>query len=182
MATKLTRMQQRRGTEFQWEDANPILASGEVGLNTDNGFIKIGDGFSRWTELEYLIGPTGPQGDRGEQGAGVNWQGEYDPNVTYTPPAAVSFGNSAWLALQESTNVTPVEGEYWAELITEVGPTGPTGAQGLPGTPGLIGPTGATGPQGLRGNTGPTGPTGPTGDRGATGTQIAVLGTFDDPS
>jgi len=182
MATKLTRMQQRRGTEFQWEDANPILASGEVGLNTDNGFIKIGDGFSRWSELEYLIGPTGPKGDQGEQGAGVNWQGEYDPLVTYTPPAAVSFNNSAWLVLQESTGRTPTEGDFWAELITEVGPTGPTGPGGAPGIPGSLGPTGPTGPTGDRGSTGPTGPTGPTGIRGSTGTQIAVLGTLEDVS
>lgn len=68
MTTRLTRMQQRRGTEAQWNDADPILAQGEVGVNLSNGFVKIGDGFSSWSQLPYQIGPTGPTGEDGERG------------------------------------------------------------------------------------------------------------------
>ena len=39
-----TRMQQRRGTAQQWTDADPILAAGEIGFETDTNQFKIGDG------------------------------------------------------------------------------------------------------------------------------------------
>ena len=181
MATELTRMQQRRGTEAQWNDADPILASGEVGVNLTNGFLKIGDGFSKWSELEYQIGPTGPQGTDGERGPiGVDWQGAWQAGTTYTPPVAVEYQGTAWLVLQESTDEFPAENEFWTELVTEVGPTGPTGPQGQTGTPGTPGAAGATGPTGPTGATGPTGPTGPQGDKGDTGEDIALLGVLPD--
>jgi len=179
MANELTRMQQRRGTEAQWNDADPILASGEVGVNLTNGFLKIGDGFSKWSELEYQVGPTGPQGADGERGiAGVDWQGAWQAGVTYTPPVAVEYNGTAWLAIQENTDEFPAENQFWTELITEVGPTGPTGPQGNAGPSGQDGADGATGPTGPTGATGPTGPTGPTGAKGDTGEDIAILGVL----
>jgi len=179
MANELTRMQQRRGTEAQWNDADPILASGEVGVNLTNGFLKIGDGFSKWSELEYQVGPTGPQGADGERGiAGVDWQGAWQAGVTYTPPVAVEYNGTAWLAIQENTDEFPAENQFWTELITEVGPTGPTGPQGNAGPAGQDGTDGATGPTGPTGPIGPTGPTGPTGAKGDTGEDIAILGVL----
>ena len=180
MTTRLTRMQQRRGTEAQWNDADPILAQGEVGVNLSNGFVKIGDGFSPWSELPYQIGPTGPRGEDGERGPiGVDWQGEWSFLTTYAPPDAVAYDGNAWLALQESTAETPEENEFWTQLTTEVGPTGPTGIQGATGLQGATGPTGPTGPQGA---TGPTGPTGAKGDTGDTGQRVLVLGVLEDQS
>jgi hypothetical protein len=38
-----TRMQQRRGTASQWTGANPILAAGEIGFETDTGAFKVTD-------------------------------------------------------------------------------------------------------------------------------------------
>jgi hypothetical protein len=49
-----TRMQQRRGTAAQWTAANPILASGEIGFETDTNQFKMGDGTSTWTALSYF--------------------------------------------------------------------------------------------------------------------------------
>jgi hypothetical protein len=46
-----TRMQQRRGTAAQWTAANPILAAGEIGFETDTGQFKIGDGVNTWSSL-----------------------------------------------------------------------------------------------------------------------------------
>jgi hypothetical protein len=48
-----TRMQQRRGTAAQWTSANPILAAGEIGFETDTGKFKIGDGTSTWSSLTH---------------------------------------------------------------------------------------------------------------------------------
>ena len=47
------RMQQRRGTAEQWDLANPVLAAGEIGFETDTSQFKIGDG-----ELPGKIFPT----------------------------------------------------------------------------------------------------------------------------
>ena len=40
----VTQIQVRRGTASQWTSANPTLASGEWGFETDTGKVKIGDG------------------------------------------------------------------------------------------------------------------------------------------
>jgi hypothetical protein len=48
-----TRMQQRRGTAAQWSSANPILAAGEIGFETDTGKFKIGNGSSNWSSIVY---------------------------------------------------------------------------------------------------------------------------------
>lgn len=49
----MTVIQLRRGTATQWSTANPILALGEAGVETDTQKIKFGDGVSTWTALPY---------------------------------------------------------------------------------------------------------------------------------
>jgi hypothetical protein len=49
-----TRMQQRRGTAAQWTAANPILAAGEIGFETDTNKFKMGNGSSTWSALQYF--------------------------------------------------------------------------------------------------------------------------------
>ena len=49
-----TRMQQRRGTATQWTTANPTLAPGEIGFETDTNQFKIGDGVNQWEDLSYF--------------------------------------------------------------------------------------------------------------------------------
>jgi hypothetical protein len=48
-----TRMQQRRGTAAQWTAANPVLAAGEIGFETDTNKFKIGDGVNAWNTLVH---------------------------------------------------------------------------------------------------------------------------------
>ena len=47
------RIQIRRGTAAQWTAANPNLAAGEVGYETDTGRLKVGNGADQWTVLGY---------------------------------------------------------------------------------------------------------------------------------
>ena len=47
-------MQQRRGTAAQWTAANPVLAAGEIGFETDTNKFKMGNGSSAWTALTYF--------------------------------------------------------------------------------------------------------------------------------
>ena len=56
-----TRIQFRRDTAANWTSANPVLAHGEMGLETDTDTFKIGDGTTAWNSLAYggLPGPPG---------------------------------------------------------------------------------------------------------------------------
>lgn len=57
MATVIkTTFKLRRGQSALWESKNPILAEGEPGYALDTGVLKIGDGLSRWTELDTING------------------------------------------------------------------------------------------------------------------------------
>jgi hypothetical protein len=49
----VTQIQVRRGTAAQWTSANPTLAAGEWGLETDTLKTKIGNGATAWTSLAY---------------------------------------------------------------------------------------------------------------------------------
>lgn len=51
-----TVMQQRRDTAANWNSNNPTLLSGEIGYETDTGYLKIGDGSTAWTSLAYVLG------------------------------------------------------------------------------------------------------------------------------
>jgi hypothetical protein len=155
------RIQLRNDTAANWTDADPVLAAGEFGLETDTNQFKIGDGTSSWTELEYggIQGPAGPEG------------GPTGP----TGPA----GADGFIGSDGATGPTGPTGP----IGPEGGPTGPTGATGLTGDTGPTGPTGATGPTGDTGPSGadstvegPTGATGPTGPTGPTGADSTVEG------
>lgn len=49
----MTTIKLRRGTAAAWTSANPTLAAGEVGYETDTGKMKIGNGATAWTSLGY---------------------------------------------------------------------------------------------------------------------------------
>ena len=53
-----TKIQVRRGTAAQWTSANPTLAAGEIGFETDTGKFKIGDGTTAWSSLLYATDTT----------------------------------------------------------------------------------------------------------------------------
>jgi hypothetical protein len=59
-------MQQRRGTAEQWETVNPVLAEGEIGLETDTNKFKIGNGVDNWEDLEYFLDETALTGSLGD--------------------------------------------------------------------------------------------------------------------
>ena len=47
-------IQLRRDTEANWTAADPILAEGEVGFETDTGRLKVGNGLDAWSALSYF--------------------------------------------------------------------------------------------------------------------------------
>ena len=46
-------IQLRRDTAANWTSANPTLAQGEIGIETDTLKIKVGDGSTAWSSLSY---------------------------------------------------------------------------------------------------------------------------------
>ena len=57
-------IQFRNDTAANWTSANPTLAVGEMGIETDTDQFKIGDGATAWTSLGYggIVGPVGADG------------------------------------------------------------------------------------------------------------------------
>jgi hypothetical protein len=55
-------IQLRRGLAADWTLGNPVLAVGEMALESDTNQFKIGDGVSDWVTLPYggIQGPPGP--------------------------------------------------------------------------------------------------------------------------
>lgn len=53
MATLNTKIVLRNDTAQKWYEANPLLLSGEIGIEKDTGLMKIGDGINYWNDLEY---------------------------------------------------------------------------------------------------------------------------------
>lgn len=51
-------IQIRRDLAANWTSVNPILASGELGLETDTNGLKTGDAITAWNSLPYLINPV----------------------------------------------------------------------------------------------------------------------------
>jgi hypothetical protein len=49
-------IQLRRDVAADWTSVNPTLAIGELGLETDTGKFKVGDGATAWTSLTYYTG------------------------------------------------------------------------------------------------------------------------------
>lgn len=49
------RIRPRRDTAANWASANPILAAGEVGQETDTGIVKLGDGTTAWNSIRPIL-------------------------------------------------------------------------------------------------------------------------------
>jgi hypothetical protein len=69
----------RRGTSTAWSTANPVLAQGEPGFETDTNRLKIGDGLTHWNSLAYLF-----------SGSAVQFQAVIDCSGTPNYPAATA--------------------------------------------------------------------------------------------
>lgn len=65
--TRKTLIQNRRDTASNWTTVNPILASGEFGVETNTNKFKIGDGVTVWQELSYQGGSGLPSGGAADQ-------------------------------------------------------------------------------------------------------------------
>lgn len=104
MANKI---QIRRDTTANWAINDTILSQGELGLDINLRKLKIGDGTSHWSALDFFIGDTGPQGLPGADGA-IGPQGEVGPagatNELINGSHTVSLNSSGVVTFPAASN------------------------------------------------------------------------------
>ena len=102
-------IQMRRGTASQWTSANPTLAAGEWGLETDTDKFKIGDGSTAWNSITtYSSLGVGTAGGTfaGTVNFGSDGSGQ-DVNF-YSDTAGDSM---VWDSSAESLTITGTDGQ-----------------------------------------------------------------------
>lgn len=109
----VTQFQFRRGTAAQWTSANPTLAAGEPGLETDTGKFKVGNGSTAWNSLAYVGAGTVTSvvAGTGLSGGTITSSG----TISLSTPVSVanggtgitSFGSgvATWLGTPSSANL-----------------------------------------------------------------------------
>lgn len=124
------RVQHKRMSASDWASSSLILLDGELGVESDTGKVKVGNGRDRFSALQYLTGPKGDRGERGETG----------------PRGADGVMRFEALTSEQRESLRGPQGN-----------TGPAGPAGPRGPEGPRGPQGLPGPQGLRGERGERG-------------------------
>jgi hypothetical protein len=162
-----TVIQIRRDTAANWESTDPTLASGEIGFDTTNNQIKIGNGSDEWTVLDYASGGASVQ---------ISETAPTDPdagNVWFnsTDGRAYIYYDSVWVDLNpgiagpagkftvsETAPEDATSGDgwfnsatarlfirydnFWVEATSNyIGPAGPTGETGATGPSGVVAAT-----------------------------------------
>ena len=95
----------RRGTAAQWTSANPTLADGELGYETDTARSKLGDGTTAWTALGYTVGDSSGVGTV-EWTSVLNKPTEFPPSAhTHVKTDITDFAHTH--TLSEITDYTP---------------------------------------------------------------------------
>ena len=122
----------RRGTAAEWTSANPTLAAGELGFETDTQRSKLGDGSTAWTSLSYTVGDSSGVGT-------VEWTSvtgkptEFPPEAhTHTKSEITDFAHTHVMAditdlefppttvLSDTAPVSPVAGTRWVNTTNFV--------------------------------------------------------------
>lgn len=125
----------RRGTTTEWESANPILSSGELGLDTTLNQFKIGDGTSLWNDLSYYVGGQTTGGVSvvvsstapASPGSGDLWYDQANSQlliyyinggsgnwVPVSPPLSETLSN---VSISSNPPASPNEGDFWYDDV-----------------------------------------------------------------
>ena len=118
------RVQHKRMTASDWTNSPLVLLDGELGVESDTGKVKVGNGRDRFSALQYLTGPKGDKGERGETG----------------PKGADGVLRFEDLTSQQRETLKGAQGP-----VGPAGPIGPQGPTGPAGTQGIKGETGSPG-------------------------------------
>lgn len=105
-----TVIQMRRSVSSAWVSANPTLAAGEIGFESDTNKFKIGNGTDNWVALRYAGGAGGAV-------------------VSTTPPEDPDAG-AIWFNSEEGRSYVYYDG-FFIDLTPSIkGADGADGADG----------------------------------------------------
>lgn len=106
-----SRIQLRNDTAENWVSADPVLLKGEIGIELDTRKIKVGDGMTNWSSLQYLsdsivLADFDPAEDNANYDLGEIWLNQADGKIfvliAKTDTAAV------WVRLATTEDLTIV--------------------------------------------------------------------------
>ena len=135
-------LQFRRDSSINWSATNPLLASGEMGIELDTYTFKIGDGIRRWNDLPYggLQGRSGPAGGPpippGIAGQVLTCTGPSPENIGWRNPSGNNVIIQAALAnpgtnfnfYAATLSIPPIFGStYTPGVVGNITPTDTTG-------------------------------------------------------
>lgn len=127
------RVQHKRMSASDWASSTLVLLDGELGVESDTGKVKVGNGTDHFSALQYLTGPKGERGETGPVG----------------PKGADGVMRFEALTSQQRESLRGPQGVQ--------GERGQQGLQGIQGPRGSTGATGARGADGARGRDGAPG-------------------------
>ena len=140
------RIQVRRGTAAQWSTADPTLAAGEIGFETNTNKFKVGNGSDVWSDLPYFLDVNDVTGLI--SGAALDNTDDL-PQGTTNLYHTVQHTYNALTSGTRSNITFALNGNAIDVSVPTV--QGTTGAQGTQGTQGVQGTTGTQGVQGVQG-------------------------------
>lgn len=139
----VTSIRLRRGTAAQWTQTNPVLAAGEMGVESDTRKFKFGNGTSPWTSLAYGVGSVAAEGITVEWADITNKPATFPPSAhthvkaditdfahthtkseitdfahTHTISAITDYDRTAGTVLSDTAPASPVAGLKWVKTTT----------------------------------------------------------------
>lgn len=106
----VTSIRLRRGTAAQWTSTNPVLAAGEMGVESDTRKFKFGNGTSPWTSLAYGVGSVATEGITIEWVDVTNKPSTFPPS-THTHPTSEITGLDTALSGKSNVGHTHTKSE-----------------------------------------------------------------------
>lgn len=99
----MTKIIQRHDTSANWSTINPVLALGEMGVETDTNKFKFGDGTTSYNELPYAAGEGGGTGGSGTTITSKDGTTSYN-KLALGDGLIVDTGDIPWTNPQMSSN------------------------------------------------------------------------------
>ena len=113
------RLQIRNDTSTNWTLADPILLRGEIGYDTTARQFKIGDGNTRWLDLDYTL--TGPPA---EPPSDVRTDYVYPHSYCGSAPQGALENSAVWtikriqINVDGSATITTATNVEWVDRLT----------------------------------------------------------------
>jgi len=133
-------IQLRNGTAAQWTSANPTLAVGELGVETDTSRFKVGTGSTAWASLAYVSGIGSLPSQTGNSGKYLTTDGTVSSwgTINALPTQTSNSGKylitdgttASWATVTSLTGITNSASPYLTAVGSGAG-TSTTGVQNV---------------------------------------------------